>query len=96
MILSTGKKQLASRLNFTCRYIDDLSINNLEFENYLGKMYPVELEIKDTTESHTSVSYLYVFFCRSGGTVNFTLPFMTNVTILISTSQIFRSRVPIS
>ena len=32
---------------------------------------------------------------RSGGTVNFTLPFMTNMTIPISTSQIFRSWVAI-
>ena len=34
------------------------SINNKEFENHLGQMYPVELEIKDTTESNTSASYL--------------------------------------
>ena len=54
-LLSTGRKQSASRFNFTYRYIDDvLSINNPEFENYLGQMYPVELEIKDTTESNTS------------------------------------------
>ena len=45
--------------NLTYRYIDDvLSINNPEFENYLGQMYPAELEIKDTTESTTSASYL--------------------------------------
>ena len=31
---------------------------NPEFENYLSQMYPVELEIKDTTESNTSASYL--------------------------------------
>ena len=29
-----------------------------DFENYLGQMYPAELEIKDTTESNTSASYL--------------------------------------
>ena len=58
-LLSTGKKHLASRFNLTYRYIDDvLSINNQEFENYLGQMYPAELEIKDTTESTTSASYL--------------------------------------
>ena len=28
------------------------------FENYLGQMYPVELEIKETTVSNTSASYL--------------------------------------
>ena len=38
-LLSTGKKHLASRFNLTYRYIDDvLSINNPEFENYLGQM----------------------------------------------------------
>ena len=58
-LLSTGRKQLASRFNFTYRYIDDVfSINNPEFENYLGQMYPVELEIKDTTESSISASSL--------------------------------------
>ena len=58
-LLSTGRKQLAPRFNFTYRYINDvLSINNPVFENYLGQMYPIELEIKDTIESNTSASYL--------------------------------------
>ena len=57
-LLSTGRKRLASQFNFTYRYIDDaLSINNPHFENYLGQMYPPELEIKDTTESNTSASH---------------------------------------
>ena len=52
------KKKLASQFNFTYRYIDDeLSINNPDFENYLGQMYCAELEIKNTTESNTSASY---------------------------------------
>ena len=58
-LLSTGRKQLASRFNFTYRYINDvLSINNPELENYLGQIHPVELDIKDTTESTSSASYL--------------------------------------
>ena len=58
-LLSTGRKRLASRFNITYRYTDDvLSINNPDFENYLGQMYPPELEMKDTTESNTSASYL--------------------------------------
>ena len=58
-LLSTGKKKLTSQFNFTYRYIDDvLSINNPDFENYLGQMYPAELEIKNTTESNTSATYL--------------------------------------
>ena len=57
------RKRLASQFNFTYRYINDvLSINNPwpQFENYLGQMYPAELEIKDTTESNISASYLYL------------------------------------
>ena len=58
-LLSTGKIKIASQFNFTYRYIDDvLSINNPDFENYFGQMYPAEFEIKDTTESNTSASYL--------------------------------------
>ena len=60
-LLSTGRKQLASRFNstYSYKYIDDdLSINNPGVENYLGQMYHVEFEINDTTESNTSASYL--------------------------------------
>ena len=58
-LLSTDRKRLASQFNFTYRYIDDvLSINNHDFENYLGQMYPPELEIKDTREGNTAPSYL--------------------------------------
>ena len=94
-LLSIGRKQLASRFNFTYRYIDDvLSINNSEFENYLGQMYTVDSRSK-TRQRATLLLHTLIYFCRSGGTVNFTLPFMTNVTISISTSQIFRSWVAI-
>ena len=56
---STGKKYLASRFNIPYRYIDDvLSINNREFENYLGRMYPAELEIKDHHREKNFCSYL--------------------------------------
>ena len=58
-LLSNGKKKLASQFNFIYRYIDDvLSINNPDIENYLGQMYPAEMEIKDMTDSNTSASYL--------------------------------------
>ena len=67
-LLSTGKKKFASQFNFTYRYIDDvLSINNQVFENYLGQMYPAELEIKDTTESNTSASYLDLLLSTETG-----------------------------
>ena len=48
-----------NQFNFTYRYINDvLSINNPDFENYLGQMYPPKLEIKDMAESNISASYL--------------------------------------
>ena len=81
-LLSAGKKHLAFQFNFTYRYIDDvLSINNRNFDNNPCQMYPAALEIKDTTESNTSASYLRIYSCRSGETFSCALPFMTNVTI---------------
>ena len=57
-VFALGWKETASQFNFTYRYIDDVfSINSPDFQNYLGQMYPAELEIKDTTESNTSASY---------------------------------------
>ena len=94
-LLSTGKKKLASQFNFTYRYIDDvLSINNPDFENYLGQMYPAELEIKDTTESNTSASYLDLLLSiESDGQLRTSLYDKRDVST--STSQTFRSCVAI-
>ena len=40
-------------------YIDDvLSINNSKFGDYINIIYPVELEIKDTTDADHHASYL--------------------------------------
>ena len=91
IFLSTGRRQFASRFNFSYRYIDDvLSINNPEFENYLGQIYLFNLRSK-ARQRENLVLLTWINYCRSGGTVNFILPFMTNVTISISISQIFRS-----
>ena len=52
-------EKIASQFNFTYRYIDDvLSINSPDFQNFLGQMYPAELEIIETTDSNISTSYL--------------------------------------
>ena len=71
-----------------------LSINNPDFENYLGQMYLLELEIKDTTESNTSASYLDLTL-SIGREVNSVLPF-ASVTISISILQILPSWVAAS
>ena len=48
--------------NFTFRYIDDvLSLNNPSFIEHLDQIYPSELEIKETTDSKKSASYLDLF-----------------------------------
>ena len=73
-LLSTSRKRLASLFNFTYRYIDDvLSINNLDFENYLGQMYPMNLRSKTRRRAILLLPTL-IYSCQSIGTVNFTLP----------------------
>ena len=58
-LLQKGNKRLARSFNFTFRYIDDvLSLNNKNFDDYVHAIYPPELEIKDTTDSPSSASYL--------------------------------------
>ena len=50
---------LAGKFNRTFRYIDDLlTINNPDFSDYISKIYPNELELKQTTEGHGKCSYL--------------------------------------
>ena len=59
----------ARAFNFTYRYIDDvLSINNPRFAEFLPLIYPPELEIKETTDTASSASFLdlYLEFDDSG------------------------------
>ena len=58
-LLRDKNKKLVVSFNLTYRYIDDvLSINNYNFHNYVHLIYLEELDIKDTTESDRSASYL--------------------------------------
>ena len=59
----------ARAFNFTYRYIDDvLSINNFKFAEFLPLIYPPELEVKETTDTPSSASFLdlYLEFDDSG------------------------------
>ena len=59
----------ARAFNFTYRYIDDvLSINTPRFAEFLPLIYPPELEIKETTDTASSASFLdlYLEFDDSG------------------------------
>ena len=54
-----NEKKLHRFFNFTFRYIDDvLSLNNCKFGNFVDRIYPTELEIKDTTDTARAASYL--------------------------------------
>jgi hypothetical protein len=58
-ILKKNQKKLTRSFNFTFRYIDDvLPLNNSRFGDFVDRIYPTELEIKDTTYTDRSASYL--------------------------------------
>jgi len=58
-ILKKNEKKLARSFNFTFCYIDDvLSLNNSEFGDFVDRIHPIEFEIKDTTDTAKSASYL--------------------------------------
>ena len=49
---------LAWSINFTFRNIDDVLSINSSFGDFVGRIYPIELELKDTTDTDRSSSYL--------------------------------------
>ena len=58
-LLKKNQKKLARSFNFRFRYIDDvLLLNNSRFGDFTDHIYPIELEIKDTTDKDRTASYL--------------------------------------
>ena len=58
-LLKKNEKKLARSFNFTFRFIYDvLSLNNSRFGDFVDRIYPIQLEIKDTTDTDRSASYL--------------------------------------
>ena len=51
------RQKLAQSFNFTFRYMDD----DLLLNNFVYRIYPIELEIKDTTDNARSASYLDLY-----------------------------------
>ena len=67
-LLKAGKKHHAQQFNFTYSYIDDVScLKNTKFAEYLEFIYPHELEIKETTETAASSSYLDCYLYIDNG-----------------------------
>ena len=56
-LLKKNEKKLARSFNFTFRFI-----NNSRFGDFVDRIYPIELEIKDITDIARSVSYLDLHF----------------------------------
>jgi hypothetical protein len=58
-LLKKNEKKLTWSSNFAFCYIDDvLSLNNSRFGDFVDSIYPIELEIKDTTDTDRLASYL--------------------------------------
>ena len=58
-LLKKNEKKLARSFNFTLRYTEDvLSLNNFKLGDFVDSIYPIELDIKDTTDTDRSASYL--------------------------------------
>ena len=58
-LLMKNEKKLSRSAKFTFRYIDDvLSLNNSRFGDFVDRRYHIELEIKVTTDTDMSASYL--------------------------------------
>jgi hypothetical protein len=59
LFLYSYETKLTQSINFTFRYIDDvLSLNNSRFGDFDDRIYTIELEIKDITDTDRSASYL--------------------------------------
>jgi hypothetical protein len=68
----------ARAFNFTYRYIDDvLSINDPRFAEFLPLIYLPELEVKETTDTASSASFLDLYL-ELTTVVNAVLKFMIN------------------
>ena len=66
-LLQAGKIHLAQQFNFTYRYIDDVLSLKKKIAEYLEFIYPRELEIKETTETAASFSYLDCYLYIDNG-----------------------------
>jgi hypothetical protein len=56
VLFKNNQKKLARSFNYT---LDDfLLLNNSRFVDFVDRIYSIEFEIKDTTDSDSSASYL--------------------------------------
>jgi hypothetical protein len=61
-ISKKNEKKLALSFNFTFRYIYDvLLLNNSRLGDFVDRIYPNELEIKDTTDTDSRLLYTLTY-----------------------------------
>jgi hypothetical protein len=54
-----NEKKHARSFNFTLHYIDDVfQLNNSKLADFVGRIYPIEFDKMDTTDTTGSASYL--------------------------------------
>jgi hypothetical protein len=57
--LKKYEKKLVQSFNFMFHYIDDIiSINNSKLGDFGDRIYPIEFEIKDITDTAMNLSYV--------------------------------------
>ena len=60
-LLKKNEKKIARSFNFMFRYTDAVpSLNNSKFGDFFDNIYPIELEINDTTDKNRSALYRYL------------------------------------
>jgi hypothetical protein len=65
-LLKTNDKRLSRFFNFIFHYIHVDNQNNSKLGDYLDHIYPIELEIKYTTDTARSASYLDLHIAIDG------------------------------
>ena len=74
-LLKIIENKLARSFNFTLRYLDDVhSLNNSRFGDFIDRIYPIELEIKDTTDTEYVCFISWPTPRQSGAVKNETVP----------------------
>ena len=59
-LLKKSEKKLARSFNFTFRYIDDVvSLNNSRFGDFVDRIYPIQRELEDTTDTASYLGLLH-------------------------------------
>ena len=60
-LLKKNEKKLARSFNFTFRYVHDvLPLINIRLGDFVDRIFPIELEIKDITDTDRFASYLNI------------------------------------